>query len=86
MKHLLKLMSRPFSVHCIVIIQPLIVLQHLPLYLGGIYPCNKVFHVSSHKECWVCNRLWPDTDVSLLNISNSLSQVLRKLQLYQNSR
>ncbi|KAA3472093.1 homeobox protein Hox-B3-like [Gossypium australe] len=42
------------SVHCILIIQLLIVSQHLPPYFRRVYPCNEVFRVPCYKECRVC--------------------------------
>lgn len=72
------------SVHCIIIIHLIIVFQDLSLYLGCIYPCNKVFHIPGHEECRVCNCLRSDSNVSLFNIRHSFFQVLSKLQPHQN--
>ena len=73
------------SGHCIIVVQLIIVLQHLSLYLGWIHPCNEVFHIPCYKECWVSNRLWTHSQMSLLNVCDSFFQVLTKLQPHQNS-
>lgn len=82
---IISISSVMLSGHCIIVIQLIIILQHLSLYLGWIYPGNEVFHIPCYKECWVSNRLWTHSHMSLLNVCDRFFQVLTKLQAHQNS-
>jgi hypothetical protein len=80
-----KTKQRIRSGHRIIVVQLIIVLQHLSLDLGWIYPRNEVFHIPRYKECWVGNCLWTHSYMSLLYVCDSFFQVFTKLQPHQNS-
>ncbi len=58
----------------IIVIQPIIVLQHLPLDFGSINPCDKVLHVSRDQECWLSDCLRANSHMSLLNESDGFPE------------
>lgn len=56
------------------------------LDLGGVHPCDKIFHISCDEERWVFDDVYANTHMSLFDEGDGGLQVLSHTEAHHDAR